>query len=65
MSLPTHAEEGLPEELKAAVEHDLAILDSWRKENETKPTPSEPQESSEDKAKNGPDEDRFYLEPIE
>lgn len=66
VSVPIPQEEALPEDLRSAVEHDLAILESWHREKEAQPE-SKPEQPkvTQDKEKNDQDEDRFYLEPIE
>lgn len=59
-------QDDLPKDLREAVEHDLAILESWRKEKESEPkTNTHEQKVSEKEQKNDDEEDRFYLEPIE
>lgn len=60
--------EELPEDIRKAVEHDLAILDTWRKEEQLKEQEKErivEQKPAKPETQNGPDEERFYLEPIE
>ena len=52
-----------PDDLKEAVEHDLAILEAWRDETEGSPEAVEPTKS--EKKPKSDDEDRFYLEPVE
>ncbi len=52
------------EDIRKAVEHDLAILESWQSEKETDQKP-EVEKKPEGEQKIDPDEERFYLEPIE
>ncbi len=47
-----------PQDLRKAVEHDLAILEAWKNEQDAP-------KKSQDEPKVNPDEERFYLEPIE
>lgn len=54
----------LPDDLKEAVEHDLAILEAWRKETDSAAGVDKLKKGQE-KLKSGDDEERFYLEPIE
>lgn len=57
---PSDSEEKIPEDIRKAVEHDLAIIQSWEQEHEKKVA-----DLSQKKDDGGTDEERFYLEPIE
>lgn len=50
----------IPEDLQKAVEHDLAIIESWEKAR----AQEEVQKSSK-KPDSEPNEEQFYLEPVE
>lgn len=50
-----------PNELRKAVERDLAVIDSWEQEKREVQKPK----TDESSPKFNPDEERFYLEPIE
>ncbi|MEK7665951.1 MAG: hypothetical protein AAB337_03705 [Patescibacteria group bacterium] len=53
-------EDEIPKDLKKAVEHDLAIIESWEKTRS-----QEEAQKSKKKVDTGIDEERFYLEPVE
>ena len=53
-------EEKIPEDIRKAVEQDLAIIQTWEQEHE-----KEKAQESKKKDEPGTDEERFYLEPIE
>jgi len=55
-----HVHDEIPEDLKKAVEADLAIIESWEKAR----AENEAQESKKND-KGGQDEEQFYLEPVE